>query len=44
MSRLTWVSQDEAKAALSLHGTKRKGRVLRVEISDPNFANKKQDP
>ncbi|ODO10809.1 hypothetical protein I350_01407 [Cryptococcus amylolentus CBS 6273] len=34
-------TEAEAKAALALHGTQHKGKYLKVEISDPNHANKK---
>ncbi|OWZ67231.1 hypothetical protein AYX14_00331 [Cryptococcus neoformans] len=34
-------TEAEAKAALKLHGTQYKGKYLKVEISDPNHANKK---
>ncbi|KAK4688382.1 squamous cell carcinoma antigen recognized by T-cells 3, partial [Tremellales sp. Uapishka_1] len=34
-------SEDEAKAAQTVHGTSYKGKYLKVEISDPNFAAKK---
>lgn len=33
--------QDDAKKAVMLHGTSHKGRLLKVELNDPNIANKK---
>jgi hypothetical protein len=35
--------QADAKEALTLHGTSYQGRKLKIERSDPNFANKKQE-
>ncbi|OCF40172.1 hypothetical protein I317_05996 [Kwoniella heveanensis CBS 569] len=34
-------SEAEAKACLQLHGNQFQGKLLKVEISDPNHANKK---
>ena len=34
-------SQADAQAALTLHGSQLQGRYLKVELSDPNHANKK---
>ncbi len=36
------MAKTDAKACLVLHGTQRHGKRLKVEISDPNHANKKQ--
>lgn len=33
--------QADATKALALHGTSYRGRLLKVEMNDPNFANKK---
>lgn len=33
--------QDDAKKAVELHGASHKGRLLKVELNDPNIANKK---
>ncbi|WOO76790.1 putative RNA-binding protein [Vanrija pseudolonga] len=39
------LSKDaEAKAALELNGTQYRGKYLKVELSDPNHANKKKAP
>lgn len=35
-------SEAEAKAALELNGTKRRGKILKVEISDPNRGKKSE--
>jgi len=40
-SNLAHSTQADAQACLKLHGTQLNGRFLKLEISDPNHANKK---